>query len=62
MNHCQKLATELITHGHLISLDDALYLQQMDYDMAQIESVDVHGFQDIDISDVDYFEYIDQNH
>jgi hypothetical protein len=62
MNHCQKLATELIAHGHLISLDDALYLQEMGYDMSQIDSVDVHGFQDIDISDVDYFEYIDQNH
>lgn len=54
-----QLATELVSRGHALPIDVALELQETGFHLNE-DSID--GFDVIDPNDVDYFEFIDQNH
>lgn len=59
MNFTHQLAMESLAQGHSVSLDVAINLIGEGYDVANLS---VDGFDVIDIPEVDYFDYIDQNH
>ena len=61
MNLVHQLATELLAQGHTIPVDVARQLIDAGYDLHEIQD-SIDGFSVIDPNDVDYFEYIDQNH
>lgn len=59
MNLIHQLATELMSHGHSIPVDVASQMIDQGYDVSHIT---VDGFDVIDPTEIEYFEYIDQNH
>ena len=59
MNPTHQIAMEALTQGYLVSLDVASQLMSEGYD---VSGLTVDGFDVIDIPEVDYFDYIDQNH
>lgn len=61
MNQTYQLASEMIAKGYTLPADVALSLVKAGYDLNDIEN-SIDGFDVIDLSDIDYFEYIDQNH
>ncbi len=61
MNQMQQLVREYIAQGFTIPVDLAVHLADAGFDTSMIhESID--GFDIIDPTEVDYFDYIDQNH
>lgn len=61
MNLIHQISTELMAQGHTIPLDVARDLLEAGYDIEGIQE-NIDGFSVIDPNDIDYFEYIDQNH
>lgn len=61
MNLIHQLATELLARGHTIPVDVARDLIDAGYDINELQD-SIDGFSVIDPTEVDYFEYIDQNH
>lgn len=61
MRLIHQLATELLSHGHTIPVDVARDLIDAGYDLHDVEN-SIDGFSVIDPTEVDYFDYIDQNH
>lgn len=61
MNQIAQIAHELISKGHTIPADVAQLLMQAGYDVQEFQDA-IDGYDVIDPTDVDYFEYIDQNH
>ncbi len=61
MRQTYQLASEMIANGYSIPADVAVRLMDAGYDLHDIEN-SIDGFEVIDPTEVDYYEYIDQNH
>lgn len=61
MKQTYQLASETLSKGFSLPADVALRLMDAGYDLHDIEN-SIDGFEVIDPTEVDYFEYIDQNH
>jgi hypothetical protein len=55
------LTQELMNQGHSIPIDVAVQLIEAGYDIENLED-SLDGLSIIDPTEVDYFDYIDQNH
>lgn len=56
MNLLNQLAQELVAQGHYIPVDVASQLMAKGYE------VSIDGYEVIDPTEIDYFDFIDQNH